>query len=84
MEFFSQTFFARKGKGPKVYVTEDLEDPNYPITIHVSKGPYYWNDSVIIHFESESDYLIFKNSAISAHEAILRSRNKNAKKGLDK
>jgi hypothetical protein len=85
MEFFSQTFFVRKGKAPRVRARENLDDKAYPISMTINCSENSWdNPQITFHFESEADYITFKNSAISAHEAILRSRNKNAKKGLDK
>ena len=85
MEFYSQTFLVPKNKALRVRVREVPDNTYYTISMTINCSNEEWeNPEITFHFESESDYLIFKNSVIQSHEAILRSRNKNAKKGLDK
>jgi hypothetical protein len=82
MRFSGITFFADKKNGPKVHVNYS-NDIEFPVSINITQGPS-WNNPITIFFRSEYDYITFKNSVIQSHEAILRTKAKNAKKGLDK
>lgn len=74
MEFYSESFFCDKDKGPIVHIDANNEDP-WPVTIHINNSPdEHIHPRTTIYLSSEADLIKFVNSVKSLYDNYRRRK----------
>lgn len=74
MKLSKQSFFCKKGEGPKAHIKIDKKDKNWPVTLTLNSTTYsnYYSLKDIIFFMDLPDLISFKNSVIGSFEKVIR------------